>query len=567
VQSGKTLTCFIIPTLYHLFELRETVICGVPSMEMAADKWLKVLLPVIQVSRYASLLPSKGAGSRGGRVSAINFANGVTLRFMAGGGGDKQRAGYTARVLVVTETDGMDEASKVSSEADKLSQLEARTAAFGRSARIYMECTVTTEDGRTWSEYKQGTQSRIVRPCHHCGEWVTPERDNLIGWQSAQTVIAARSLARLACPACGAEWTDGQRRDANQRSQLLHRGQSIQRNGVITGDMPETDTLGFRWTAADNHLREIGDVAEREWRAARSPTPDIAERAVRQYEWTIPLETTVSGVTDLEPGEIVTRQTSTARGVVPKDSEALTIAMDLGQYMCHWVAISWRAGATGHVVDYGRIEVASVDFGVERALAVAIQELRDHCEQGWGGVKPDAVWIDSGWQPDVVYAACLEGGNYWAAKGFGAGQTRGAYWRPRQTGSTILEIGQDYHVARLSSPPIDLIEFDADAWKSFAHARLATSLREPGALTLFAAKPHEHLTFAHHLCAERAVEEYVDGKGFVRKMKRVNKSNHWLDATAMACAAAHRCGIRLLGEAPADIDGAAWAAPKQRKRR
>jgi hypothetical protein len=37
-QSGKTLSCFVIPLLYHLFEVGETVICGLPDMDMASDK-------------------------------------------------------------------------------------------------------------------------------------------------------------------------------------------------------------------------------------------------------------------------------------------------------------------------------------------------------------------------------------------------------------------------------------------------------------------------------------------------------------------------------------------------
>ena len=43
-QSGKTLSCFVIPLLYHLFELEETVICGLPDMDMAADKWREDIL-------------------------------------------------------------------------------------------------------------------------------------------------------------------------------------------------------------------------------------------------------------------------------------------------------------------------------------------------------------------------------------------------------------------------------------------------------------------------------------------------------------------------------------------
>lgn len=96
-QSGKTLACFIIPLLYHLFELGETVLCGLPDMDMAGDKWREDLLPAIERSRYRGLLPSSGGGSRGGRVESLQFANGATLKFMSGGGvGQKPRGIYRA---------------------------------------------------------------------------------------------------------------------------------------------------------------------------------------------------------------------------------------------------------------------------------------------------------------------------------------------------------------------------------------------------------------------------------------------------------------------------------------
>ncbi len=47
-QSGKTLTCSIIPVLYHLFEFGETTVFAVPSIDMAADKWHEDILPVIR---------------------------------------------------------------------------------------------------------------------------------------------------------------------------------------------------------------------------------------------------------------------------------------------------------------------------------------------------------------------------------------------------------------------------------------------------------------------------------------------------------------------------------------
>ena len=80
---------------------------------------------------------------------------------MSGGGSDKSRAGFTSRVVVLTETDGMDQAGATSRESDKVTQLEARTRAYGNRKRIYMECTVSTEGGRIWQEYLHGRQSKV----------------------------------------------------------------------------------------------------------------------------------------------------------------------------------------------------------------------------------------------------------------------------------------------------------------------------------------------------------------------------------------------------------------------
>jgi len=85
-QTSKTLVCFIIPLLYHLFEVGETVICALPDMNMAADKYHADILPAIASSKYADLLPTKGPGSRGGggKIESVTFKNGVTLKFMSG---------------------------------------------------------------------------------------------------------------------------------------------------------------------------------------------------------------------------------------------------------------------------------------------------------------------------------------------------------------------------------------------------------------------------------------------------------------------------------------------------
>ena len=154
-------------------------------------------------------------------MESLQFGNGATLKFMSGGGSDKSRAGFTSRVVVITETDGMDQPGATSRESDKIPSLKPARGPTAPPQRIYLECTVSTEQGRTHQEYVNGTKSRIVLPCPHCPEWVTPEREHLTGWQGAATQADARRTGAFSCPACGHVWSHEDRAQANQNGRLL----------------------------------------------------------------------------------------------------------------------------------------------------------------------------------------------------------------------------------------------------------------------------------------------------------------------------------------------------------
>ncbi|MGA2499556.1 MAG: terminase gpA endonuclease subunit, partial [Tepidisphaeraceae bacterium] len=466
-QSGKTLSCFIIPTLYHLFELGEGVVCGVPTLEMVADKWRESFLPVIERTRYRNLIPTSGRGSRGGSVNVVNvpFANGATLKFMTGGGGDKSRAGYQTRVIVATEVDGMDESGGSSREADKMTQLEARTRAHGSSRRVYMECTVSTEQGRTWREYTNGTKSRIVLPCPKCHAWVSPEREHLRGWQGAASLEAARAAGAFFCPACGEPWSHEERTKANQESKLLHNGQTIDTQGIVAGEVPPTDTLGFRWSGVNNLFAMPGDLAADEWRAAHSANEENAEREMRQFVWSLPVVPAKMDMTALEINALASRIAAVPRGIIPATAKWLTAAIDLGKYLCHWIVVAWGPEAVGHIVDYGRIEVASDDVGVEKALLTALRQFRDELRAGWpmgtaGGPRtpPRLVFVDSGYMAPVVYAFCREPGKmFHPTIGRGTSQQHAQWYnRPTSTGSIVKLIGEGYHVNLLPAEQLHL---------------------------------------------------------------------------------------------------------------
>jgi phage terminase large subunit GpA-like protein len=570
-QSGKTLSCFVIPLLYHLFEIGETVVCGLPDMDMAADKWREDLLPAIESSRYRDLLPRHGGGSRGGRVESFQFNNGATLKFMSGGGSDKSRAGFTTRTIVITETDGMDRSGGTSRESDKITQLEARTRAFGRRKRIYMECTVSTEQGRTWQEYESSTRSRIVLPCPHCSHWVSPEREHLLGWQEALSQAAARDAGAFICPKCRQLWNEDDRLKANQRAKLLHAGQAIDAAGDIQGEVTDVDTLGFRWSGVHNLFLTPGDLAADEWRAVRAADEENAEREMRQYVWCVPIVSSREDAISLEIADIMARAVGMPRGIVPQQARWLTSGLDIGKFLVHWVVVAWHEDATSQILDYGRIETACDDLGVEHAVLTALRQFRDTTANGWPigiaeGQKTktlDFAWVDAGYLPEVVHAFCRETGTpFHPAVGRGGTQPRRlGFARPAPGQSEVQQIGEGFHVCWLPAEGLHRVDVDADHWKSWVHQRLHTPIGQPGAMTLFRAAAFEHMSLARHLTAEHKVESYVAGKGVVVQWERLRRQNHWLDALYNASAAASQCGARLVGRS--SPESAPEPAPRQ----
>jgi hypothetical protein len=135
------------------------------------------------------------------------------------------------------------------------------------------------------------------------------------------------------------------------------------------------------------------------------------------------------------------------------------------------------------------------------------------------------------------------------AIGRGATQVRQkSYSRPTSGSSEVKYIGQGFHISLLSTEQVYLIEVDADYWKTWVHQRLATPLGNPGSMSLYDAKPHQHLALAKHLTAETKAEEFIAGKGVVTRWERIRRQNHWFDALYNAAAAGHFCGVRLIGQ-------------------
>lgn len=546
---------FVIPTLYALFELRETVIVGVPSEAIMEDKWTVDLKPVIEGSRYRDLLPDIGSGSRGGKALTVQFRNGAILRFMTGGGDDQSRSAYTSRFLRITEVDGFDEVGSSSREGTKFDQLERRTLAFGAAANVIGECTATIETGRIWKEYTNGSRSRIAIPCPHCGEYVTPEREHLVGWQDATSEAQAVASAAIACPSCGAMWSNAQRIEANRRGVLVHRGQEVGKDGVVRGDLPPTRTLGFRWNCVNSIMNQdrLSLVAAKEYAVKHADDQDAAETDLKQSEWAVPAKPPVETASEVNAHRLRSRILANhGPGVCPADTQFVTVGIDVGKWQLHWTAAAWRPGATPHVAEYGIEPVDSHAMAEEEAIKLALRRLIDtfgtRFRRGDAVLKPAFVLIDAGWYQDTILQLTAEyGSDVWPTKGFGESQERLGFGnRKRESGSKVLDIGETDNYSLIQLPGGQkLFEIQVDYWKTWLHKRASTPLDTRGALTLHDAEDHH--AYTKQLSAEQALQKFDPKRGTITYWhNKTRRKNHYLDATVLACIGGHMAGARLI---------------------
>ncbi|MEZ6073198.1 MAG: hypothetical protein R3C10_23750 [Pirellulales bacterium] len=98
----------------------------------------------------------------------------------------------------------------------------------------------------------------------------------------------------------------------------MHEGQSIDADGEVAGDAPQTDTLGFRYSAVNNLFVTAAEIGGDGWRARRSSDEDNAEREMRQFIWCVPTAPMSWEEINLAVAELVERTTSPARASSPR---------------------------------------------------------------------------------------------------------------------------------------------------------------------------------------------------------------------------------------------------------
>lgn len=295
----------------------------------------------------------------------------------------------------------------------------------------------------------------------------------------------------------------------------------------------------------------------------------------------------IGGVDDdgLSPHRVQHQVSGFPRRVVPSLCELLTMGVDVGKFLLHWVVIAWRTDGTSYVIDYGISKVhgttRGTEEGMEQAIVSAIRILcsektDDPYTNAAGEIIPIALTlVDEGWgvSTSAVRAACRDlRPDVFPAKGEGDGATgeggrsAGPYHHAQKRTWDILP-GDNWRRVTMRKDRIKLYHHNAGYWKDWGIQRWLTPIDRPGCRFVFGEfserdKEHVamHAEFSHQVCANCYRDEMKHGR-LVRcwgeRPGENGDKDHYQDAQELADVAANVMGVRLeiVGGTVAAVDG------------
>jgi len=573
VQDGKTWAGQLVPTMWLLFERKESVTYGAPDLPLLSKLWLQKLRPAIEETYGSSVFPGHGPGSReGSRLEHIRF-HGASLNFIGAGG--KNEAGQAG----VTSRGGFqDEYDSIKPYFRRL--IHRRTSRYGGDAIRCDTSTLKTAYGQSflWSEYEHSsTASRIALRCPHTGYYVIPEYENLEFDRASPG--RARATARLIfdTPSGVVEWTEQDRKVALRDTLLVHAGQQVVHSvdgegrvvgAEVVGPVPDVEYAGLRWNCFHSPLaaKALPEIAAQYQVALvlAENDDDTALKSIMHDEFVREYSGSVVYGEGLEPKAIAIRTTNHERNQIPDGTVALTMGIDPGgaRTGIHWWLWAWLPTPRPHCPAYGRI--APWATAGEEVLAALTEFGHDFIAPGWNGFHVDLVYVDANWETDHIIRWCKAMGfnRFKPVRGFSRTHHKWKNYNPKKSDGSkdVLRHDRSRGVPMWFEERLQRggrrINLDADFYKRRFHSACRTPMGQARAMSLHHVRdPKEHLELpeiegARHvpgaavqICSEH--EEFSEKHNahvWVRT-EGLGGQSHFLDAGAYGLAAGDYLGV------------------------
>ena len=372
-QMGKTETMLDIIGSGFDQRPRPTMLIG-PDEKFVLKEHEPRVAELIESSPSLKLKTSTGKKS----TKYQKIISGVPMR-LAWAGSESQLSGMAAQLVLFDE---IDRVKAIKGKGDPFGIVKARGDSYRDSKRGVMstpteanvEVEVCPDTGLVfwkkmsveevasaiWRLWQAGTMHHWCWRCVHCGEWFVPRMSCLKGHEGKQPA-RAKADAFIECPHNGCVLTDADKIIMNASGRYVAPGQSIDAEGNVTGDPPETVTLSYWVSGLASPFKTFGERAARLVEAQESGTIDELQSAIN----TAFGECYTPGIGQVpEWQKVMQHAAEYDRGEVPPGVRFLTLAADVQGYGIYYAIRGWGAFGTSWLVDWGLLHGSTIEDDV-----------------------------------------------------------------------------------------------------------------------------------------------------------------------------------------------------------
>ena len=275
------------------------------------------------------------------------------------------------------------------------------------------------------------------------------------------------------------------------------------------------------------------------------------------------------------PDGLIHKLTRLKAGVIPEESEHVTMFVDVQKKLLWYVVAAWTGKFSGSVVGYGVFpEQGRREFTLADAKKTMAHAFPGTSLEGWiynslkSLLEPllSKVWltptgrtvplgrclIDCNWEQskNTVFQYCRQSPHksvLLPSQGVGITASRNPMSTWAKKPGEVK--GDNWIVKSAPEQGFRVVQFDANYWKSRVAGHIAAAMGDQSSLSIYGSKPEEHRTFSRHLTAEYRVPTTGRGRSLDEwKLKPNKPDNHWWDGLVGNAVAASTLGCRVLSE-------------------
>jgi phage terminase large subunit GpA-like protein len=543
-QSGKTDT-FLDIIGARLDQRPVPILYAGPTKEFVIDQFEPRLMALLDEAPTLKAKVARGKKNK----KTIKWVAGVKVRLAHAGSSSALKSDPFGLALV-DEYDEM--LADVKGQGDPLGLIEARGATYADfitgiastpslgSVEVeehsggldFWKISETSEiESGIWKLWQEGTRYHWCWPCPHCEDYFVP-RFRLMRWPDRCTPAQGKREAFMACPHCGGVIENAHKERMNERGAFVAPGQTIDSDGVKSGDPPDSSTISFWVSGLASPFVSFGDRVEGYLLALQSGEQEKIQTAINAGFG----ECFAQGGGDApEWQEVANCKTAYASRELPSEAVFLTCGVDVQKTRLVYVIRAWGARQESWLIEHGEIwgdtHLDPVWLDLDEMLSTPIE-----------GMMIRRAFIDSGFKPDgadeviadhKVYEFCRRHARLaFATKGYGS----------RATPLSVSRIDVSAK-GRKATYGLDLVLLDSDFMKSWVHQRVRWPDDQRGGWHLPADATEEY-------CRQIASEARIRKPNGRYEWVRRQRANHFLDCEALAYAAAYMIGVQKLGDGP-----------------